>query len=69
MSLLPRLMNSRGNNLLLEEKERSKVNKALPRLEQELHDLIAAWEVNQGREFLVGGTNFTAFIEDQVSWV
>ena len=27
-------MNSRGNNLLLEEKERSKVNKALPRLEQ-----------------------------------
>merc|ERR550539_137738 len=60
-----RLMNSRGNNLLMEEKERSKVNKALPRLEQELHDLIAAWEVNQGREFLVGGTNFTAFIQTQ----
>ena len=64
-----RLMNSRGNNLLMEEKERSKVNKALPRLEQELHDLIAAWEVNQGREFLVGGTNFTAFIQTQVSWL
>merc|ERR1719436_627790 len=60
-----RLMNSRGNNLLLEEKERSKVNKALPRLEQELHELIAAWEVTQGREFLVGGTNFTAFIAAQ----
>ena len=27
-------MNSRGNNLLMEEKERNKVNKALPRLEQ-----------------------------------
>ena len=33
---------------------------------QELHDLIAAWEAKQGREFLVGGTNFTAFIEAQV---
>ena len=32
---------------------------------QELHDLIAAWEANQGREFLVGGTNFTAFIQAQ----
>lgn len=29
-----RLMNSRGNNLLQEEKERNKVNKALPRIEQ-----------------------------------
>ena len=27
-------MNSRGNNLLMEEKERTRVNKALPRLEQ-----------------------------------
>ena len=27
-------MNARGNNLLMEEKERNKVNKALPRLEE-----------------------------------
>jgi len=27
-----RLMNTRGNSLLLEEKERNKVNKALPRI-------------------------------------
>ena len=59
-------MNARGNSLLLEEKERNKVNKALPRLEQELHDLIARWEQEQGREFLVGGTNFAAFIANQV---
>merc|ERR1719251_746166 len=58
-------MNARGNNLLMEEKERNKVNKALPRLEEELHELIAAWEAAQGREFLVGGTNFTAFIAAQ----
>ena len=35
-----RLMNTRGNTLLLEEKERNRVNKALPRIEQELHELI-----------------------------
>ena len=68
LQLVPfnRLMNARGNSLLLEEKERNKVNKALPRLEQELHDLIARWEQEQGREFLVGGTNFAAFIANQV---
>ena len=62
-------MNARGNNLLMEEKERNKVNKALPRLEAELHELISNWEAAQGREFLVGGTNFTAFIANQVSLV
>ena len=60
-------MNARGNNLLMEEKERNKVNKALPRLEAELHELISSWEAAEGREFLVGGTNFTAFIANQVS--
>ena len=35
-----RLMNARGNSLLLEEKERNKVNKALPRIKQELQALI-----------------------------
>ena len=35
-----RLMNARGNSLLLEERERNKVNKALPRIEQELQALI-----------------------------
>jgi hypothetical protein len=31
-------------SLLVEEKERNKVNKALPRVEQELEQLIADWE-------------------------
>ena len=34
-------MNARGNGLLLEEKERNRVNRMLPKLEQELHALIA----------------------------
>jgi hypothetical protein len=33
-------MNARGNCLLVEEKERNKVNKLLPKLEKELQDLI-----------------------------
>jgi len=60
-----RLMNSRGNQLLLEEKERNKVNKQLPRIEQELHDLIDEWEKDHGKEFRVNGKSFAAFIEHQ----
>ena len=33
-------MNARGNSLLIEEKERNRVNKLLPKLEKELQDLI-----------------------------
>lgn len=60
-----RLMNTRGNTLLLEEKERNKVNKALPRIEQELHELIEEWEGETGRVFLVHGVNFEEFIEKE----
>jgi len=60
-----RLMNSRGNTLLMEEKERNKVNKALPRIEQDLQELIFQWEQIQGKEFKVGGVSFSAFIEQQ----
>ena len=60
-----RLMNARGNSLHLEEKERNKVNKALPRIEQELHELIYQWEQEHGKTFKVGGVSFSAFIEQQ----
>ena len=48
-------MNARGNSLLVEEKERNKVNKALPRIEQELQELINNWEHQNGAHFKVGG--------------
>ena len=35
-----RLMNARGNALLIEERERKLVNKQMPKIEQELHALI-----------------------------
>lgn len=60
-----RLMNARGNSLLQEEKERNKVNKALPRVEGELQELISCWERQHGSQFLVGGVSFAAFIEQQ----
>lgn len=60
-----RLMNARGNSLLMEEKERNKVNKALPRIEEELQELINIWEGENGGQFKVGGVSFKAFIEQQ----
>lgn len=60
-----RLMNARGTALLEEEKERNKVNKTLPRVEQELHELIQQWEEEHGRDFRVRGVSFAAFIEEQ----
>ena len=53
-----RLMNARGNSLLREEKERNKVNKALPRIEEELQELIDEWEDEHGQQFKVGGVKF-----------
>lgn len=60
-----RLMNTRGNQLLMEEKERNKVNKMLPKLEYELKDLISSWEDQNQTEFLVGGVSFNHFCEQQ----
>jgi len=60
-----RLMHARGTALLEEEKERNKVNKTLPRVEQELHELIQQWEQDHGRDFRVRGVSFAAFILEQ----
>jgi len=60
-----RLMNARGNSLLMEEKERNKVNKALPRVEEDLKRLISEWESEQCTEFLVGGVCLADFIAQQ----
>ena len=39
-------MNARGNSLLIEEKERNRVNKLLPKLEKELQDLIQGMDMD-----------------------
>merc|ERR1719481_2479916 len=60
-----RLLNARGTSLLVEEKERNKVNKALPRVVQELEQLIGDWETLHRTQFLVGGVSLKDFIERQ----
>jgi len=61
----PSRLAARGYSMLKEEKERNKVNKALPRLEEELHELITQWEQQHGKQFQVGGVSFIEFIEQQ----
>jgi len=60
-----RLMNSRGNSLLEEERERKSVNRALPRVEEELQVLIDEWERRHDCPFLIEGVSFIAFIAQQ----
>lgn len=51
---------------MTEEKERNKVNKTLPKVEQELEILIGDWERVHQEQFLVGGVTFKEFIETQM---
>ena len=56
---------NRNCNLLKEEKARKKIQKELPRVEQEVKDQIESWEKSTGREFLVSGQRFVDFIQKQ----
>ena len=57
-----RLMNSRGNSLLEEERERNSVNRALPRVEQELRELIVEYEIRNDCPFLIEGVSLDKLI-------
>ncbi|XP_037304322.2 protein regulator of cytokinesis 1b isoform X2 [Pungitius pungitius] len=61
----PTRFTNRGGNLLKEEKQRSELHKSLPKLEKKLKAQIDAWESEQGREFLVKGEKFLAYVEEQ----
>ena len=60
-----RLLKARGTSLLVEEKERNKVKKALPRLDRELEQLVRIWEGSHQTKFLVGGVTIKDFMEAQ----
>merc|ERR1712226_1101742 len=60
-----RLLNSRGTSLLMEEKERNKINKALPKVEKELEQLVANWETVHRTKFLLSGVCLKDFIDAQ----
>ncbi|CAL9701196.1 unnamed protein product [Knipowitschia caucasica] len=56
---------NRGGNLLKEEKQKSDLSKNLNKLERSLRTQISLWEEQQHSEFLVKGSNFLQFVEQQ----
>ncbi|XP_034049246.1 protein regulator of cytokinesis 1b isoform X1 [Thalassophryne amazonica] len=61
----PSRFTNRGGNLLKEEKQRSDLQKSLPKLEKKLKTQIDALESEQGQEFLVNGQKFLEYVEGQ----
>ncbi|KAG8440611.1 hypothetical protein GDO86_006383 [Hymenochirus boettgeri] len=61
----PNRFTNRGGNLLKEEKQRAKLQKMLPKLEEELKIRIAAWEQEQDQEFFVNGKKFMDYVAEQ----
>ncbi|XP_061532035.1 protein regulator of cytokinesis 1-like isoform X1 [Phycodurus eques] len=57
--------NNRGGNLLKEEKQRSDLQKSLPKLEKALKAKIDSWEQEQGKEFFVNGQKFLDYVQQQ----
>ncbi|XP_013400479.1 protein regulator of cytokinesis 1-like isoform X2 [Lingula anatina] len=60
-----RFHNNRGGALLQEEKQRKKIEKQLPKVEQEVKTAIQQWETEHSKQFLVGGVEFVDYIEQQ----
>ncbi|XP_023811509.1 protein regulator of cytokinesis 1 isoform X1 [Oryzias latipes] len=63
----PSRFNNRGGNLLKEEKQRTDLQKSLPKLERSLKVQIDAWEQEHGRDFLVNGQKFLDYVQQQ--WI
>ena len=59
-----RLLNARGTRLLVEEKERNIVSKALPKVDQELDLILRNWESLHGTNFVVGEISLKDLIEE-----
>ncbi|XP_016368247.1 protein regulator of cytokinesis 1-like [Sinocyclocheilus rhinocerous] len=60
----PNRFSNRGGSLLKESKDRAKVQKLLPKLEEELRSRVEVWEKNQGT-FLVQGQRIMNYIYSQ----
>ncbi|XP_036963400.1 protein regulator of cytokinesis 1-like isoform X2 [Acanthopagrus latus] len=61
----PGRFNNRGGNLLKEEKQRTDLQKSLPKLEKTLKTQIDAWEQEHNKEFLVNGQKFLEYVQQQ----
>uniref|UniRef100_A0A671M3X7 Protein regulator of cytokinesis 1-like n=1 Tax=Sinocyclocheilus anshuiensis TaxID=1608454 RepID=A0A671M3X7_9TELE len=61
----PNRFSNRGGSLLKESKDRAKVQKLLPKLEEELRSRVEVWGKNQGTSFLVQGQRIMDYISSQ----
>lgn len=61
----PGRFTNRGGNLLKEEKQRTDLQKSLPKLEKTLKSQIENWEQEHGMEFLVNGQKFLEYVQQQ----
>ncbi|XP_017372433.1 protein regulator of cytokinesis 1-like [Cebus imitator] len=61
----PNRFTNRGGNLLKEEKQRAKLQKTLPKLEEELKAQIELWEQEHSKTFLVNGQKFMEYVAEQ----
>lgn len=61
----PARFNNRGGNLLKEEKQRTDLQKSLPKLEKCLKAQIDDWEQEHGREFLINSQKFLEYVQQQ----
>ncbi|TNN00201.1 hypothetical protein fugu_011447 [Takifugu bimaculatus] len=61
----PSRFNNRGGNLLKEEKQRTDLQKSLPKLEKCLKTQIDEWEQEHQKEFQVNGQKFLEYVQQQ----
>jgi len=61
-----RLKKARGTQLLDEERDKKRINKQLPKLDEELRLEMDQFEEMNGAPFLVGGMPYVDFVEAQV---
>ncbi len=59
------LFKAKGPALLIEERERKRVSKNLPKVDAELQQAMAEYQEKNGEPFLVGGQPYDEFIERQ----
>lgn len=58
-------LQKKGGNLLKEEKEREKLQKTLPKLDEELKARIEQWEQEHSTAFVVNGQKFMEYVTEQ----
>ncbi|XP_075158563.1 protein regulator of cytokinesis 1-like [Haematobia irritans] len=61
----PGRYNNRGGQLLKEEKERKTIATKLPKIEQQISDLVREFEEREHAPFLVYGENITTYMANQ----